>query len=160
MDYRDDPIGKMCFAVANTSKATAGFGAVLLRNGEFLGSFRNRRSLPGENDLLGGGVDYSTHAEQAALAWLLGNGHKTTGCELYVLGVGQRGPMKGLWAVRGEDDDTMFSCVRCAKALKQFDVSVHIPLPRYWHRLSPQEALDTATEFRRLGRKRVWTPIP
>jgi hypothetical protein len=156
-DYTADHLGSVCLELASASRAATGFGAVLLRDATTLGSGRNRRSLPGENELLGGGVDYATHAEQSAILDALSRGLDPSGADLYVLGIVNRGPNSGHLSVRATDDDVAFSCVRCAKTMLKFDINVLIPLPSGWFKLSARYALDTATEFRSAKRQRVFT---
>jgi len=156
-DYVADRLGAVCLELASGSKASTGFGAVLLRGSATIGSGRNRRSLSGENELLGGGVDYATHAEQSAILDALSRGLDPRGSDLYVLGVVHRGPKSGHLSVRATDEDAAFSCVRCARTMLKFNINVLIPLPSGWTRLSAQDALDSAMEFRSTKRQRVFT---
>jgi len=158
MKYSQDPIGARCLELAKLSKAKVGFGAVFLdSNGALLGEGRNRRSRIGENDILGGGVDYAAHAEQAALLDAFERRTNVAGGKLYVIGVVLRGPRKGLISVRSSVKDKYFSCVRCAKTLNRFNVSVCIPLPNGWHQLSPANTLRSAQKFKKLGRRLEFT---
>ena len=158
MKYSQDPIGARCLELAKLSKAKVGFGAVLLNNNDIVvGEGRNRRSRIGENDILGGGVDYAVHAEQAALLDAIEKEANVIGGKLYVIGVVLRGPQKGLVSVRPSAKDKYFSCVRCAKTLNRFNVSVCIPLPNGWHQLSPANTLRSAQKFKKLGRRLQFT---
>lgn len=161
-DYSQDPIGAACLELARQSKAQTGFGALVVKDGQVVGSGRNRRSQPGENERLGGDVDYAAHAEQAALLDALGNlgglGN-LDGCEVYVLGEVRRGADAGKLSVRLTEQERFFTCLRCARSLARFGVSVNIPLPSGWHRLSAEEAVETATSFRAAGRKRVFSAL-
>lgn len=156
-DYLADPYGAACLALAEQGKTKQCFGALLVRDGQVIGQGRNRRSEPGEFDLLGGDIDYATHAEQAAILDALRRGESLEGAELFVLGKVLQGPDKGKLSVRATDQDHAFSCVRCARTFSRHGVAVSIPLPSGWHRLEPQECLDGALAFRAQGRKRVFT---
>jgi hypothetical protein len=158
-DYRSDAIGILCLEKASQSKAKTGFGAVLVDKDTVITSARNRRSNPGENDLLQGGVDYAIHAEQAAILEALQSGQDVAGKDIYVLGQVQRGEDKGRLSVRSNNRDHAFTCLRCARTLAKFDVNVNIPMPSGWKRLSPKEALESATEFKAEGRKREFREV-
>ena len=154
LDYTQEIIGVRCLQLAKQSKSKVGFGAVLLdSNGNILGEGRNRRSRSGEFQVLGGGVDYATHAEQAAVIDALQNGFGVTGCAIYVLGVRLKGKDGRLVSVRPSDKSVYFSCIRCARMFNKFGVYVCIPLPSGWHRLSPQDALTTAQQLKKECRK-------
>lgn len=158
MDYLRDEIGKICLHLARQSKAKAGFGAVLFNaNGKVMGRGRNRRSRTGEYELLGGGVDYAVHAEQAAVINALQNGFEVAGAKLYVIGRVMRGEKKGFLSVRPSAKDKYFSCVRCAKMMEEFSINVFIPMPDGWQKLSPQGALATAQELREKGERLAFT---
>jgi hypothetical protein len=156
-DYEQDPLGAACLALARQGKAQQCFGALVVKDGEIVAMGRNRRSVAGENESLGGGVDYAIHAEQAAILDALESGVDLTDASVYVLGTVLRGAAKGKLSVRASDSDQQFSCLRCARTLAAYDVPVFIPLPSGWHRLAPEETLESATAFRLAKRERVFT---
>jgi hypothetical protein len=155
--YHEDPHGQACLALAAQGKARTSFGALLVRDGKTIAQGRNRRSVPGENERLGGGVDYAIHAEQATILDALDRGLDVSGAELYVLGQVNAGPDRGKLSVRARERDHAFSCVRCARTLAHYNVSVRIPLPSGWHTLSPAQALAGAERFRAAKRARVFS---
>jgi hypothetical protein len=156
-DFRSDPLGRLCLELAQEGKAAQCFGALIVKDGQVVARGRNRRSQPGENERLGGGVDYAIHAEQAAVLAALDAGIDLDGAELYVLGLRLRGDDRGALSVRASDADHQFSCRRCARTLERAGLPVNIPLPSGWHRLAPEEALRSAEAFRAAGRERVFT---
>ncbi|MDX1607776.1 MAG: hypothetical protein R3251_01000 [Candidatus Spechtbacterales bacterium] len=161
MNYLEDPVAVKCIDWALKSKAKVGFGAVLLdEEGKILGEGRNRRSIHGENDLLGGGVDYAVHAEQASVLEAIRRGHILPGSLLHVIGVIMKGPQKGFWSMRPSEENNYFSCIRCAKMFVRLGINVAIPLPSGWHVLSAEHALESARELKRSGRKLEFTKPP
>lgn len=160
MDYLKDEIAVECLELAQQSKAKVGFGALLFdARGNIAGRGRNRRSVYGENDLLGGGVDYAAHAEQAAAIDAIKKGASLADSQIYVLGRVMRGEQKGFLSIRHRQSDTYFSCVRCAKMFVRFGISVSIPLPKGWHQLSAEEALQSATFLKKEGKRLQFSPI-
>lgn len=161
LDYSKDPAGMKCLALARESKAKVGFGAVLVAPKQgVIGKGRNRRSQKGENELLGGGVDYATHAEQAAVIDAMQNGFDVSGSGLFVIGMVHKGPQKGYLSIRPSRNDNYFSCVRCAKMFCKFNILVFIPMATGWHLLSAERALETARELKETGRKLEFTAPP
>lgn len=155
-DYRNDTFGMLALNAAADGKASTVFGAVLVTDTHPPVTARNRRSEHGENDLLGGGVDYAIHAEQAAIAAALRAGIDPRDATIYVLGRVNRGPRAGRLSVRGSDDDRQFSCPRCARTMQRFGVNVAIPLPSGWYTMSADSALEGALAFKAARRERVF----
>jgi hypothetical protein len=60
-------------------------------------------------------------------------------------------------SVRETNHDDFFTCVRCARMLWHFGIPVYIPLPRGWHKLTPEQAVKTAMNMRKAGKKRTFT---
>ncbi len=159
-DYRRDRFGHLCLMQAQQSKAHAGFGAVLVSDNQIIAAARNRRSQPTDRLWLEDGIDYATHAEEAAIIAALEASHSMRNLQMYVLGMAQRGAEKGRLSVRASNADQQYSCQRCARRLVHFGIPIHIPLPSGWLQLSPAEALSGAQAFRAAGRHRQFITPP
>lgn len=160
-DYLNDRYGRECLRQARECRASLGFGAVLVKDGEIIGRGRNRRSTPEERRLLSH-VDYGIHAEQGCVidalrgAGCINDGKivDTTvlrGSEIYVLGIVLQGESKERLTTK---EERVFICKKCPPSvLIPYDVPVNIPHIQGWVRLTPQEAMETAE---RLCGKGYW----
>lgn len=147
-NYRNDPIGRVCLALAQKSRSKIGFGAVLVKGGQIIGQGYNRLSTPWERRRLSY-VDYAIHAEQACIIDALNHRRDIADSEVYVVGIVLTGRNKGTLTVRSEKG---YGCRKCPHTLKRYNIPVNIPYLSGWIKLSPQEAHTTAKWFRGTGK--------
>lgn len=157
MNYLEDHCGLACLREAFRSPQRWGlsFGAVITnRSGNIIGRGRNRRALLLHRKIFPG-VGYGVHAEEAAIIGALRKGHKNLeNKQLFILGVVLGGANKGKLTTRSEPH---FLCVRCARSLVKYGLSVNVPTIAGWVKLSPELALLTAEQNHKPGR---WRDFP
>lgn len=146
-DYLNDTYGKICLELAKQCKTDVGFGAVLVKNNEIIGTGRNRLATERDRKMLTH-VDYAIHSEQAAIVDALNKGYDVTGCYVYVLGICLIGKNKGTLTTRTEP---IFICSKCPHTFIRYNITVHIPHINGWLAISPNESLRIGKELSNKG---------
>ena len=146
-DYFSDPIGKECLALAEQCKATIGFGAVLVKDGNIIGYGRNRRSTAKDRYEMKY-IDCAIHAEQDCILDALRNGEDVRGGAVFVLGKVLIGKNKGKLTTRRKIE---FICHKCPHAFIEFGLSVYIPHIDGWKVMTGEEALATGQRYYHKG---------
>jgi len=142
-NYYTDVYGQTCLDLASQCKTSLGFGSVLVKDGIIIGKGRNKLSTKSDRCTLSH-VDYSTHAEQAAIIDAIENNYNVLNSVVYVLGVVLKGHNKGKLTIK---EKPVFICSHCIHSLVRFSISVAIPLNNGWYVMSPQEAFISGKEM-------------
>lgn len=143
MNYSTNKFGAECLKLAQNSKGTIKFGALLVKNGRILGRGWNRLASKDERAKMRY-VDYCIHAEQAAILDAMLRHRNLEGGSIYVLGTNKNGTL----TVRTE---RVFVCRKCPNALRQFGLTVHIPHIRGWVELTAEQAAITGKKLWGIG---------